>query len=101
MLLGQQGGGRQDGHLFATRDGHKRCTQRHFGFAKAHIAAHQAVHGARADHVLNDGMNGGVLIGGFVKSKVVGKHLVVLRAVSEGMAFARCPSGVDVQQLCR
>ena len=99
VLFCQQGGGRQDGHLFATRDGHKGGTQSHFGFSKAHIAAHQAIHGAWADHVLNDRMNGGILIGCFLKAKVIGKDFVILRAVSKGVAFARSTPCINVQQL--
>ena len=100
MLFGQQSGWRQNSHLFATRDSHKRCAQGHFGFAKAYIATHQTVHGARADHVLNDGMNGGILVCGFAKTKVVCKHFVILRAVSERMAFTCSAAGINVQQFC-
>ena len=100
MLLGQQGGGRQNRHLLATRHGHKGCAQGHLGFAKAHIATNQTVHGAGADHVLNHGMNCGVLVGCFAETKVIGKDFVVLWAVSEGMAFARCAARVDVEQFC-
>ena len=101
MLFGQQGGRRQDGHLLATGDGHKRRAQGHFCFAKAHIAAHQAIHGPGADHVLNDGMNGRILVGCLAKAKVIGKHFVVLRAVPKGMAFTRGATCINVQQLCR
>jgi len=99
MLLGQQSGGGQEGHLLATRHGHKGSAQGHLGFAKAHIATHQAVHGAWADHVLHDGVDGGALVGGFFKAKVVGKGFVVLRRVAEGVALACGAAGVDVQQL--
>ena len=46
-------------------------------------------------------MDGGFLVGGFLKAEVVGKGLVILRAVAEGMAFAGGAAGVDVEQLGR
>ena len=99
MLLGQQGGGGQDGDLLAAHDGDERGPQRHLGFAKAHIAADQAVHRARADHVLNHRMDGGALVGGFFKAEVGGKGFVVLRGVAEGMTLAGGAPSVDVEQL--
>ena len=101
VLLRKQRGRCQDGHLFATCDRNECSSQSHFGFTKAHIATHQAVHGAWADHVLNDGMNRRVLIGSFTEAKIIGKHLVVLRTVSKGVAFAGSTPGINVQQLCR
>ena len=99
MLLGQQGGGGQDGDLLAAHDGDERGPQRHLGFAKAHIAADQAVHRARADHVLNHRMDGGALVGGFFKAEVGGEGFVVLRGVAEGMTLAGGAPSVDVEQL--
>ncbi len=99
MLLRQQGGRGQYGHLFATGDGNEGGAQRHLGLAKAHVAAHQTVHGAGADHVLDHAVDGGLLVGGLFKAKVVGKGLVVVCRVAEGMALARGAAGVDVEQL--
>ena len=99
MLLGQQRGGGQQGDLLATGHGHKGGAQRDLGFAKAHIATDQAVHGAGADHVLNHAVDGGLLIGGFFEAEIIGKGFVVLRAVTEGVPLTRGPAGVDVQQL--
>jgi hypothetical protein len=99
MLLGQQRGGRQNGDLLATGHGDKRGAQGHLGLAKTHVAADQAVHGAGADHVLDHAVDGGLLVGGFFKAKVVGKGLVVVGRVAEGMSFACGAAGVDVQQL--
>jgi hypothetical protein len=44
-------------------------------------------------------VDGGVLVGGFLKAEIGGKGLVVVRRVAEGMAFAGGAAGVDVQQL--
>ena len=82
VLLGQQRGGGQKGHLLAAGDGHEGRAQGHFGLAKAHVAAHQAVHGLRRNHVLYDGVYGRLLIGRFLKAEVGGELLVVLRAVA-------------------
>jgi len=101
VLLGQQRGGRKKGHLPPARDGHEGRAQGHFGLAEAHVAANQAVHGAGADHVLDDGVDGGVLVGCFFEAEVVGKGLVVLRRVAEGVALARGAAGVDVEQFGR
>ena len=99
VLLSEQGGGRQKRHLLAARDGDKGGAQSHLGFAKTHIAADQAVHRARADHVLDHRMDGRALIGGFFKTKVVGKHLVVGRAVAKCVTGACRTAGVNVEQL--
>jgi hypothetical protein len=99
VLLGQQRGRRQNGDLLATGHGDKRGAQGHLGLAKTHIAADQAVHGAGADHVLYHAVDGGLLIGGLFKAKVVGKGLVVVGRVTESMSFSCGAAGVDVQQL--
>ncbi len=73
MLFGQQRGGSQEGHLPAPRHGNEGGAQRHLGLAEAHIAADQPVHRARADHVLDHGVNGAALVGGFLEAEIVGK----------------------------
>ena len=99
VLLGQEGSGCQNGHLFAARNRHKGGTQRNFGFAKTHVAAHQPIHRARANHVLDDVVNRRFLVRSFFKAKVVGKGFVIVRRVAEGVAFAGGAAGVDVEQL--
>ena len=39
------------------------------------------------------------LIGGFFEAEIVGKALVVGGAVTEGVAFARLTSRIDIEQL--
>lgn len=46
-------------------------------------------------------MDSGLLVGGFIKPEVVGKRLIVTRAVAEGMAFAGGTAGIDIEQLGR
>ena len=101
MLLGQERGGRQEGDLSPTGHGHKSRAQGHFGLTKAHIATDQAVHRARADHVLDDGVDGGFLVGGFFKAKIVGEGFVVLRAVAKRVAYSSGAARVNVEQLGR
>ena len=101
MLFCKQGGGCQDGDLLATHHRNKRGTQRHLGFAKTHIATNKAVHGAGADHVLNDGVDCASLVGGFFKAKVVGKHLVVLWGVAKRVALSGSTPRIDIEQLGR
>ena len=100
MLLGQQCGRRQQGHLAPAGHGHERGAQCDLGFAKTHVAADQAVHRSRRNHVLNDGVNRGALVGGFFEAEVVGEHLVVLRRRAPArrlcawlFPIGRCPGG--------
>ena len=51
MLEGQNRCWHHHGHLFRVACGLKRGAYGHFGFAKTHVAAHQAVHWAGAFHV--------------------------------------------------
>ena len=54
MLLRQHRSRHQHGYLFAAHHGFKGRTHRHFGLAKAHIAAKQPVHGPRLFHIRFD-----------------------------------------------
>ena len=51
VLLGENGGRRKDCDLFAVHDRFECSADRDFGFAKADIAANQAVHRLRSFHV--------------------------------------------------
>jgi len=55
MLLGEQRGRRQNRNLLAAKHGDKGRTQGHLGFAKADVAAHEAVHRLAARHVGDHG----------------------------------------------
>ncbi len=48
VLEAEDGGGREDGDLLAVLHGFERGAHGHFGFAVAHVAAEQAVHGRGA-----------------------------------------------------
>mmetsp|Transcript_44843 Transcript_44843/g.105645 ORF Transcript_44843/g.105645 Transcript_44843/m.105645 type:complete len:425 (-) Transcript_44843:795-2069(-) len=78
VLLGQQRRRRQDGHLLAPHHGHKGGAQRDLGLAEAHVAADQAVHGLRGNHVLDDRVDGRALVRRFLEAEARGKGLVVM-----------------------
>ena len=99
VLLGEQRGWCQQRHLLAAGDTNEGGAQRDLGLAKAHITANQPVHRARADHVLNHGMNGGILVRRFIKGEIPGKSFVVGRRVTEGVTLAGSPASVDIEQL--
>ena len=99
MLLGEQGGGYQDRHLFAAVHRDEGCAHGHFGLAKAHVAAHQAVHRLGREHVGAHSFDGGLLVWGFFKSEAGAEGGVVGFRVGERVAFARRTPRIDVEQL--
>ena len=99
MLLGEQGGGHQYGDLLAAVYSEECGAHGDFGLAEADIAADQAVHRLCLGHVLHHGVDGGLLVGGFLEGEGVGEGLVVLFRLAETEALARGPAGVHVQQL--
>ncbi len=101
VLLGEQGGGHQHGHLLAAVHGHKGRPHRHFGLAKAHVAAHQPIHALGLTHVAEHGVDGIELILGLLEREARGKLAVGLPVVFEGKAVTGCPHGIDIQQLGR
>ena len=54
VLLGQDGGGHQDGRLFAVQHALHHRPEGHLRFAVAHVAAQQPVHGPGLFHVRLD-----------------------------------------------
>ena len=71
VLLHQQGGGGEHAHLLAAHHRHKGRAQGHFGFAEAHIAAHQAIHRLALGEVFEHGADGGRLVFGFFIAEAV------------------------------
>ncbi len=101
VLLGQEGGGHQHGHLLAAMHGHKRRPHRHLGLAKAHVAAHQPVHALGLTHVAEHSIDGVELIVGLLEREASGKLAIGLAVVLEGKAGAGRAVGVDIEQLGR
>ena len=64
VLLGEHGGGHEDGDLLAAGDGLERGADGDLGFAEADIAADQAVHRARGFHVALGLLDRAALVGG-------------------------------------
>ena len=58
VLLGQDGGGYQHGHLFPIHDCFEGRPQSYFSLAIAHVATNEAIHGARKLHVRLDLLQG-------------------------------------------
>ena len=66
MLLRQHRGGHQHRHLLAVHGGLEGGPHRHLGFAVAHVAANQAVHGLLRDHVRQHVVDGLQLVRGLL-----------------------------------
>ncbi|MNM79225.1 hypothetical protein D3C81_911520 [compost metagenome] len=78
VLLGQQRGRREHGHLLAAEHGHEGGAQGHFGLAETYVAADQPVHRLARGHVRDHGGDGGGLIRGLLETEAFGEGLVVL-----------------------
>ena len=66
VLFRQHRGGHQDRHLLAVHGGLERGPHRHLGFAVAHVAANQAVHGLIRHHIRQHVGDGLQLVRGFL-----------------------------------
>ena len=101
MLLAENRGGHEHGHLIAGVDRFERRPHRHFGFAVADVAAEEPIHRAFDLHVVLDGGDGGELVGRFA----IGKRGVefVLPGGVGGIANAgpRRPHRLQLQHLDR
>ena len=101
MLLGEQGRRAEHGHLPARRDGDEGRAQRDFGLAEAHVAADKAVHRLARRHVVEDGADGGRLVGRLVECKALAEGLVVADVDGEDDALAGLAQRIEVQELGR
>ena len=99
MLLGQESGGHQDGHLFAALGGHEGGAHGYLCLAETHVAADHPVHGAGRAHVGNDVFDGFFLVRGFLEFEFGGELAVFLAGGREGEPLAGFPAGVNFQQL--
>ena len=99
VLLGQQRGGGEHGHLTTGAGGHVGSAQGHLGLAEAHVAADQAVHRLGGDQILHDGMDGGLLVRGFLEAEAFGKGCIAGRVELERMSGSCGAAGVEIQQL--
>jgi hypothetical protein len=98
VLLGQQRGRAQYRHLLAVGHGDEGGAHGDLGLAEADVAADQAVHRLARLHVFDHGVDGGLLVGGFLEAEAVGEGLQVVLLEDERVALARGALGVEVQQ---
>jgi hypothetical protein len=99
VLLGQQRGRHQHGHLLAGVDGDEGGAHRDLGLAEADVAADHAVHRAWGRPCRQDGLDGALLVRRLLELEGGGEGGVVGAGVREGDALAGGAAGVDVQQL--
>ena len=76
MLSRQQGGRHHHGDLEAFHRGDEGRTQRYLGLAEADIAADQPVHRTSGRQIVDDGINGVLLVIGLVIGEACGKLAV-------------------------
>ena len=98
MLLGQQRGGGEHGDLATGAGGHVGSAQGHLGLAEAHVATDQAVHRLGGNQILHDGMDGGLLVRGFLETEALGKGRIAGRVELEGMSGSGGAASVEIQQ---
>ena len=80
VLLGQDRGGHQQGHLLATHDRLEGSPDGHLGLSESHVSANESVHGLGQFHVGLGGRNGLDLIGRLLEFKA-GLELPLPRGV--------------------
>ncbi len=98
VLLGEQGGRHQNGHLTPAMHGDEGCAHGHFGLAEAHVATDQAIHRLGRQHVGAHGVDGGLLIRCLFERKACAEGRVIGFRVGKCIAFAGCATRVDIQQ---
>ena len=96
MLLGQDGGGHQDGGLLSVQDALHNGPQGHLRLAVAHVAAQQAVHGPGLFHVGLDLRDAAQLVVGL--RVVEGLLKLPLPGGVRGEGEARLPLPLGVQR---
>ena len=99
VLLGEEGSRHQHRHLLVVFHRQESGAHRHFGFAKAHVTADQAVHGQRLAHVAQHGVDGLGLIRRSFKREAVAEQLVLLFIMLKRIALFGRTLGVNIQQL--
>ncbi|MNE03829.1 hypothetical protein D3C80_963420 [compost metagenome] len=101
VLLGEQRGRHQHCDLLVIFDRQEGGAHRDFGFTKAHVTAHQAIHRQRLAHIAQHRINRLRLIGRGFKRETVAEQLILFFIVLERVARFRGTLGVNIQQFCR
>ena len=101
VLLGQQRGRRQHGHLLAVGERDERRAQRDLGLAEADVAADEPVHRLAGDDVLDHGLDRARLVGRFLEAETLRRKPRSRALEAERVSFARGALGVEVEQFGR
>ena len=99
MLLDQQRGGHEHGHLLAVLHGLEGRAQRDLSFAEPHIAADEAVHRYGLFHVGFNLVDGGELVGGFLIGEGVFQLFLPWGVRTEREALGALAGGVQLDQV--
>jgi len=99
VLARQNGGGHQNGGLFARQQALHNSAEGHLGFAEAHVAAQQAVHGYRTLHIPLDLLGADQLILGLLIGEGLFKGALPVVVGGEGEAGVLLAGGVQLEQL--
>src|SRR2546430_11502567 len=99
VLECEDGGGGEDGDLFAIRDSFERGTHRDFRLTVSNVAAEQAIHGRFAFHIALDVRDGSVLVVGLFKFERVFKLALPVAVSGERKTLCRLSRGIKFQEL--
>ncbi len=99
VLEREDGGGGEDGDLFAILHGLEGGAHGDFGLAVADVAAEEAVHGLGGLHVGLDVDDGGELVVGFGEGEGVFELALEVVVGREGGAYCRLALGVELEEL--
>ena len=99
MLLGENGGGHQNGHLLVVHDGLHDGPQGNLGLAEAHVAAEEPVHGDGGLHIRLDVRDAAELIVGLGVGEILLEFRLPGGIGGEGVALLPLPGGVELDEL--
>ena len=97
VLVGQQGGGDQDGTLTTVLCGYEGGAHGDLGLTKTHVAAHQTIHHLRCTHIVLNGSDGDRLIRRLLKGKTLAKPLPLGLVQLVRMANPGLASGINIE----
>ncbi len=95
MLLCQQRGGHENGHLFGILRRNKGRSHGDFCFTKANVTTDQAIHHFRGAHVVTNCGDRGGLVWCLFKWECSGKSFVIIWVDTVGKALTGLSSSVD------
>ena len=101
VLIGQHRSGHHHRHLLAIDGSLEGSTHSHLGLAKAHIAAHQAVHRFRLLHIGLHVLRGLELVGGILVEERRLELVLKVGVVAEGEAFLMATGRIELDEVAR